>query len=84
MYTVYVLKSLKDSELYVGCTSDIETRVKYHNSGKVKSTKHRLPFVLIYKEDYTDKYLAFNIEKYYKTATGKRELKNKLASSSNG
>ena len=78
MHTVYVLKSEKDSNLYVGCTSDIHKRIKLHNSGAISSTKSRRPFVLIFKEDYSDKYEAFNKEKYYKTAKGKRELKNKV------
>ena len=84
MHTVYVLKSLIDGEFYVGCTSDISNRLEYHNRGRVKSTKHRRPFVLVYQEDYDSKYKAFEIEKYYKTAKGKKDLKNKMASSSNG
>lgn len=78
MYLVYVLKSEKDGNLYVGCTSDIEKRIKYHNKGRVFSTKNRRPLILIYKEEYLDKYQAYNKEKYYKTAKGKRELKNKI------
>ena len=82
MHTVYVLKSLIDNKLYIGCTSDIENRIDYHNKGKVKSTKHRRPLILIYKEEYNNVYEAFKIERYYKTAKGKQDLKNKLASSS--
>lgn len=80
MYTVYVLKSLKDNNLYIGCTSDIGKRLANHNNGKVQSTKNRKPFGLIFKEIYTNKYEAFNKEKYYKTAKGKRELKKKMKS----
>ncbi len=78
MHTVYVLKSLKDKNLYIGCTSNFANRIKYHNKAKVKSTKHRIPFVLVYKRDYDNIYEAFKIEKYYKTAVGKRELKDKF------
>ena len=78
MYSVYVLKSEKDGNLYIGCTSDIEKRIQYHNSGKVFSTKSRRPFVLIFKEEYKDKYEAYNNERYYKTAKGKKELKLKI------
>ncbi|HQF40823.1 MAG TPA: GIY-YIG nuclease family protein [Candidatus Paceibacterota bacterium] len=35
MYTVYILYSHKDKKLYTGCTSNIEKRVKSHNSGSV-------------------------------------------------
>jgi putative endonuclease len=84
MHTVYVLKSLIDGKLYIGCTADFDRRIEYHNKGKVKSTKHRRPFILVYKENYDNLYEAFKVEKYYKTAKGKRELKKKLAPSSNG
>ncbi len=78
MYVIYVLKSKKDNNLYIGCTSNMEERIKYHNDGKVFSNKNRRPFILIFREEYLDKYQAFNKEKYYKTATGKRELKEKI------
>ena len=79
MHTVYVLKSQKDGNLYVGCTSNIDERVEYHNKGKVFSTKSRRPLVLIFKEDYSDKYEAFRKERYYKSAKGKKELKIKIS-----
>ncbi len=78
MYFVYVLKSLKDGNLYIGCTSNIEKRLKYHNDGNVASTKGRRPLLLLFKEDYQDKYEAYKREIYYKTAKGKRELKKKI------
>ncbi len=62
----------------IGCTENIENRLKYHNSGKVKSTKSRVPFEILFYETYNDKYQAFNAEKYYKTAKGKKELLLKI------
>ena len=47
---VYVLISLKDGLFYTGYTKDLNKRFKMHNQGKVKSTKHRGPFELIYFE----------------------------------
>lgn len=49
-----------------------------HEQGKVFSTKNRLPVELIYHETYDDKYEAFKMERFYKTAKGKRILKNKI------
>ncbi|MFZ2150344.1 MAG: GIY-YIG nuclease family protein [Minisyncoccia bacterium] len=74
MHFVYVLKSKKDGNLYVGCTHDLGQRLSYHNSGKVKSTKSRIPFEILYSEACDDRYEAFRKEKYYKTAKGKKEL----------
>ena len=52
MYYVYILKSKKDNKLYTGATNDLRRRFKEHNTGKVKSTKYRVPFELIYYEAY--------------------------------
>ena len=49
---VYILKSLKDNKHYVGMTSCLEKRLTYHNAGRVKSTKNRVPFIMIYNEKY--------------------------------
>lgn len=78
MYVIYVLKSIKDNNLYIGCTSNLDKRLSGHNSGKVQSTKHRRPLAMIFKEEYPEKYQAFNKERYYKTAKGKRELIRKI------
>ena len=52
MYYVYILKSKKDNKLYTGSTNDLRRRFKEHNTGKVTSTKYRVPFELIYYEAY--------------------------------
>ena len=48
----YILRSIKDSELYIGSTNDLRTRLALHNAGKVVSTRARCPFELIYYEAY--------------------------------
>jgi putative endonuclease len=55
MFYIYILQSLKDSGYYIGITDNPEKRLKDHNSGKTKSTKSRVPFVLKYKESYRNK-----------------------------
>lgn len=52
MSYVYVLKSLTDSNLYIDSTIDLKRRFVEHNAGKVKSTKERIPFELVYYESY--------------------------------
>jgi len=49
-YFVYMLKSLKDEKFYTGHTADLKKRLKQHNSGRVRSTKARRPFELVYWE----------------------------------
>ena len=50
MYYIYILRSVKDRRHYIGCTGDINKRLKHHNNGEVKSTVYRRPLKLIYKE----------------------------------
>ncbi|OGU36508.1 MAG: hypothetical protein A2068_07060 [Ignavibacteria bacterium GWB2_35_6b] len=71
MFTVYVLKSLKDEKRYIGFTSDLERRLSEHNLGKVKSTKNRKPFELIYTENFSTKPGAAEREKFFKTHKGR-------------
>lgn len=78
MYIVYVLRSLKDNKTYVGCTKDLDNRVKEHNNGEVKSTKSRAPLVLWYKEEFKDKFEAFEREKHFKSSWGRRQLRKIL------
>lgn len=78
MYFVYVLKSLRDNKTYVGCTKDLDKRLKEHNAGEVFSTKSRKPFVVWYKEEFQNKYEAFKREKHFKTAWGRRKLRKIL------
>jgi len=78
LYYIYVLKSLKDNKFYAGLTSDLKNRIKLHNSGKVFSTKPRIPFKLIYYEASCNKKDAIAREKYLKSGMGKRYLKNRL------
>jgi len=52
MFYLYILQSKKDFNLYIGSTNDLRKRFKEHNSSMVRSTKHRIPFDLIYYEAY--------------------------------
>jgi putative endonuclease len=77
MYTIYILLSLKDKNLYVGCTTGIEKRLSRHNSGAVTSTKERRPLVLLYAKVYPSKEEAFQRERFLKTLWSSR-FKSKL------
>jgi putative endonuclease len=52
MYYVYILKSKKDNNCYIGSTNSLSKRIDEHSSGLVFSTKQRFPFELVYYEAY--------------------------------
>ena len=72
MYTVYALYSEKYNKIYIGYSSDIESRLKSHNelSNKCWTKKFR-PWKLILSEKYFDKLEAIKREKQLKTAKGR-------------
>jgi putative endonuclease len=74
MFYTYVLRSLKDGRLYIGHTEDIEKRLALHNGGKVGSTKSRVPFRLIHKQEFFTRNEARWQEKKWKTAWGHKQL----------
>ena len=67
MYYVYIIKSLKDQKYYIGSTSDVNSRLRFHNAGLQHSTKNRIPFVLIYQEKFLHKTEALRREKQIKS-----------------
>ena len=69
-YYVYVLRSLRDGKLYTGVTSDLDRRVREHNSGKTKSLRGRRPLALAYWEQHPTKVQALARERYFKTPEG--------------
>ena len=78
MHYVYVLKSKKDGDWYVGKTRDLKNRFLEHNKGQVSSTKDRRPLKFMYCEASNNAKDATRREKYLKTAWGKRYLKHRL------
>lgn len=52
MFYLYILKSKKDDNLYIGSTNNLRRRLFEHNNGMTKSTQSRRPFELRYYESY--------------------------------
>lgn len=75
MYYVYILKSFKDGKYYISSTSNVENRLAFHNSACQRSTKHRIPFVLVYNESFPDKSQAEKREKQIKSYNGGEAFK---------
>ena len=71
---VYVLESRRDSNRYIGYTTDINRRLKEHNSGVSFSTAPRRPFTLVYFEGCRSEGDAKRREHYLKGTQGRRFL----------
>jgi predicted GIY-YIG superfamily endonuclease len=70
MYYVYILKC-KNDKSYVGCTSDLKARMERHEHGYVPATKDLLPAEMKCYFAFSDKYKAFEFEKYLKSGSGR-------------
>ena len=79
MFYTYIIKSVKDGKIYVGHTSDLKNRIEEHNAGKVRSTKNRTPFKLLYYEACNVLIDAITREKKLKTGFGRAYLKRRLS-----
>lgn len=77
---VYVLRSLKDQQFYVGFTKNLSRRLEEHNKRLVLSTRNRVPLELVYWEGCLNQTDATLREKYLKSSWGKRYIKNRIRS----
>lgn len=78
MFYNYVIRSIKNKNLYIGCTVDLKKRLKEHNQGLVFSTKPYKPWEIIYYEACLNEEDAKRRENYLKTTQGRRLLKRRL------
>lgn len=81
MYYVYVLQSQKDHDLYIGYTEHLDERVRLHNAGRVKSTKSRIPFILIHYEAFKSKEDATKREVHLKSHQQRDFLRERITHS---
>jgi putative endonuclease len=80
MFTVYVLRSLKNHKRYIGYTSKTtEERFNEHMSGTNKWTRHNKPFKIIHTETFNTKTEAIKREKYLKSGQGRKWLDNSIS-----
>jgi len=75
MFSIYVLKSVRNRKRYVGSTGkDPKARLAEHNVGANAWTKANKPFILVYSEQYSSKTEALKREKFLKSGQGRKFL----------
>jgi putative endonuclease len=67
---VYIIQSLKDGNYYIGETSDINARLAFHNAGRQRSTRSRVPFRLVLVEEFDTRGAAIVRERLIKSWKG--------------
>jgi predicted GIY-YIG superfamily endonuclease len=75
---VYVLKSSFRDWFYVGFTQDLARRMREHDAGRVHSTKAYRPLILVAYIALPTERKARELEKYFKTGSGKAILKKRI------
>ena len=74
-YYTYIVKC-NDDTLYTGWTTDLDKRIKAHNSGKgAKYTRSRAPVHLVYSEEHPDKITAMKREYAIKQLNRQQKIK---------
>jgi putative endonuclease len=77
---LYVLKSIsRPDKIYLGSTDNTERRLKDHNRGNTKSTKHFIPWELAYIEEYLTKEEARSRERQLKKWKSRKRVENLIS-----
>jgi predicted GIY-YIG superfamily endonuclease len=74
-FTVYILKG-SDGTYYTGQTQDFATRLKQHNAGYSKSTRHKRPLVPVWQTQVSTRKQARALEVHIKGRGARRYLYN--------
>jgi predicted GIY-YIG superfamily endonuclease len=78
MVYVYALSNKINLEIYIGISADSERRLKEHNQGKSRYTRAYRPWQKFYSEGCDSYASARKRELYFKTTSGRREIRKKL------
>ena len=69
MHYVYILKD-ESGKLYVGYSSNLRKRLRYHHYGMVQTTKGYSDSRLVWYCGFIDKKKALDFERYLKVGSG--------------
>ena len=75
MYYVYILLNEAKTRSYTGVADDVNKRLAEHNAGRVKSSRPYRPYRIIHAESFETLKEARQKERFYKSTTGRRKLK---------
>ena len=82
-YSVYILYSGEFDRYYIGQTNNIESRIKRHNSGYVRSTKPYRPWNLVFQTNMKDRKAAVQLETKLKSYKSRDKIEELIKSDQN-
>jgi putative endonuclease len=74
LFATYILKSQLTGRFYTGSAENPETRLRQHNSGKNSSTRHGIPWAIVYVDTFATRREALALERRIKARGAKRFL----------
>lgn len=74
MFYIYVLQSTKTGRRYLGSCDNLDERIRRHNLGHSKATRHGIPWTLMHSESFSSRAEATRKGRFYKTGRGRDEL----------
>ena len=54
MSTTYILPSERNNRYYIGCIKGLDRRLAEHNRGQTISTRHLIPLVCIFHQEFPE------------------------------
>ena len=75
---LYILKSIHLKTSYTGVATHLNKRLREHNLGRVRSTKHYRPWIVVYSERFTTMSEAKKREWFLKCTPQGGKLKRKI------
>jgi len=69
---------LRNGKLYIGYTINLKNRIEKHKRGYNKYTRNFLPIKLKFYCCFSNKYLAYNFERYLKSGSGRAFISKRL------
>ena len=66
-YTVYILQSDRDGSFYIGHAARLGERLQRHNAGRSQYTKVKIPWRVVYQEEYPTRSEAMGREQELKS-----------------
>jgi len=75
MHYVYILLNEAKTRTYTGVADDVNKRLALHNAGRVKASRPYRPYNIIHTESFETLKEARQREKFYKSTTGRRKIK---------